>query len=490
MRILRIKDNIPIQSNTDILSSPYIFQYHWTNVDNTYINFNQSYLDLTVKATVTDKAGPVSVYLDETGTSVSFTYDQLCQYFLDQLVQKANIYSIIDSTDVEMVYTLPDGSDRALKYEENCTHASRGRKMILLKDISKNDLEKSMYGEDLSADTYELNSIRYIRAHPNESIHIAIPLYLISGLGVDGDSLILTKHFNMLFRTSTIESLIDNNMSIYFKNGGAKLSTQWLHLTDEKWFKTFELESATMNLMTYKDIQFQTNELYKTIPTCIQVDYQNTRITSDHFNINRALPFIPEYILFWFTNGYSSTTISNVASPSVWPKYQSCLIGDVQMFPQTEFPTQMYYHNLTTKGHVFNNEETASLSCPNKNLYCLWADNSNPETILKYDEWIKHPIYIIPTKALMNIQSDSGIEMNFDCNLDVHDIEYGHADSSTVPDGYTCTYNETTKIWTPDTGASYSVASHAGIYKHINTELNEKHPYTLHMIAVRSVRDI
>ena len=49
MRVLRIRDPIPIQIDYDIAYSPYMFEYNWTSVNNTFVNFNQSYLELQVE---------------------------------------------------------------------------------------------------------------------------------------------------------------------------------------------------------------------------------------------------------------------------------------------------------------------------------------------------------------------------------------------------------------------------------------------------------
>lgn len=140
MRVLRIKDPIPIQIDYDIAYYPYQFEYNWTSVNNTFVNFNQSYLELQVETTAYNDATKKYYLYDENFDNYyQVTKEQLVKHILTTLEQEANTYCLIDSVDVEMVYGLPDGTQRALKYHEPCVHATRGRKMIVLKETSRND---------------------------------------------------------------------------------------------------------------------------------------------------------------------------------------------------------------------------------------------------------------------------------------------------------------------------------------------------------------
>ena len=82
MRVLRIRDPIPIQIDYDIAYSPYMFEYNWTSVNNTFVNFNQSYLELQVETspyTTTDKE--FYLYEGESFTDTAkVTREQLIQY--------------------------------------------------------------------------------------------------------------------------------------------------------------------------------------------------------------------------------------------------------------------------------------------------------------------------------------------------------------------------------------------------------------------------
>ncbi|KAK8800599.1 hypothetical protein WA158_006917 [Blastocystis sp. Blastoise] len=540
MKILRINNPIPIQSDVDLLKQPFTFEYDWTNVDGKFINFNQSYLELTLynnadphtipehltnTKTDTDDINGVATNLywgnylypvprvgvnselvvwkskadattawDKTRritftlkNTVLLTQHELICLCLEQLQQDTNTYALIDSTDVEMVYGLPDGSERALKYHETSLYSSRARKMIILKDVPKYELEKSMYGECLYTPKENVNTLKYIIRQENQKLTLAIPLYLISGLGVDGDSLNLVKHMKLTFRTAPLITLLKNNQKLYVQqynqfDNTTQSATASLDLTlptiwnffYANFFDSILLKSANIQLMTYQNVNFNQEELYKTIPTYIQIDYRYDLIKNKYFNINRAIPFIPEYILFYFTEDWDVNRISNIPSPYIWPTYLSCLVGDIQMFPQTEFPTQKYHNNVLNNGKVNDALEIYHYNCPNKSLYSLWADNSHPETALNFDNWMKHPIFVIPCKSLMNVSSHQGIELNFDCNLEANKVIKTYSDNSNI---------ETDAL-------SGYISKHAGITRTINQEISDTHRYTIHMVAVRSTRDI
>ena len=520
MRVLRIRDPIPIQIDYDIAYSPYMFEYNWTSVNNTFVNFNQSYLELQVETspyTTTDTEFRLFGNFTE---QAKVTREQLIQYLIRDISQQANTYCIIDSVDVEMVYGLPDGSQRALKYHEPCVHATRGRKMIVLKDASKDELDKSVYAEDLSTNCANLRTLKYIRMMAGKPVTIAIPLNLICGLGTDADTLINVKHLKMLFRTTTLDNIVEcKPTAIEYPTGypptyntDGKVTTaglQFIGKTSElAWFQDLKLKSVNMNLMTYQNVQFNSNELYKTVPSYVQVDYQYEMLTSNNFLVNRALPYIPEYILFWFTKGFSSSRVRNDPLPGVWPKYISCLLGNTQMFPQTEFPIQNYGHNLAANGKPFgDNTYSYPSGYPNKLLYSMWADHSNPETKLTFEEWMKCPIFLIPCNAMMDVRGNSGIELNMECQLDVNVHEMYYASKMDKPNGILADTEETKEsvTWAGAEKPSeekyntvseykekpgYTIASHNGYVSKFVTQITEQAPVTLHMLAVRTIRDV
>ena len=356
-------------------------------------------------------------------------------------------------------------------------------------------------------------------------VTIAIPLNLICGLGTDADTLINVKHLKMLFRTTTLDNIVECKPSAIYYPSGSK-DTPFTGATNQlEWFQDLRLKSVNMNLMTYQNVQFNSNELYKTVPSYVQVDYQYEMLTSNNFLVNRALPYIPEYILFWFTEGFSSSRVRNDPLPGVWPKYISCLLGNTQMFPQTDFPIQNYGHNLAANGKPFGDLTFYwPPECPNKMLYSMWADHSNPETKLTFDEWLKCPIFLIPCNAMMDVRGNSGIELNMECQLNVSIHKTRFASKITKPDGILA--NKPTSVtgkitWTGDTKQSdisylqvvdktengadgkpvvispayhedigYEYAAHNGFVSNVITQITEQAPVTLHMLAVRTIRDV
>ena len=496
MRVLRVRDSIPIQIDFDILNFPYQFEYNWTSVNNTFVNFNQSYIELQVstKADPTAKTTTVSLYTNSTG-AFTMTYEELICFCLEQLKQETNMYALIDSVDVEMVYGLPDGTQRALKYHEPSLHSSLGRKMIILKETSKNDLAKSCYGENLTYDATELSTLRYIRNNAGENVTLAIPFNLICGLGTDADTLINVKHLKMFFRMNPLKNLIQNNpCSMVYPTGKADAHT-YSELTGKQWFSEFKLHSVDMNLMTYQGVQFNSNELYKTIPSYVQIDYQYQKVISNQFLVNRALPYLPEYILYWFTTGFDPEHISNIPERGIWPTYISCLVGNTQIFPQAEFPTQRYNNNVKQDGSILTYNNNKDIGCPNKLLYNLWADNSHPETLKNYDEWVKGPIFIIPCNALMDVRSNSGIELNMEMQIERNTLDFYFLEKAAKQDGGLATAVNRTKNSMKATPNGwkrepYAVADHHGYFYHYKNEVKSDDPVTLHMIAVRTIRDM
>lgn len=490
MRVLRVRDPIPIQINYDILNFPYQFEYDWTSVNNTFVNFNQSYIELEVKTNPSTVTTKTSIYTDATG-NVELTTEQLTKFCLEQLKQETNAYALIDSVDVEMVYGLPDGSQRALKYHEPSLHSSLGRKMIIVKETSKNELMKSCYGENLVDDAYNLATFRYIRKNAGKNVTLAIPLYLICGLGTDADTLINVKHLKMFFRMNPLKNLIRNYTSISYPTGSSSSHT-YSTKTGHTWFLNTYLTAVNMNLMTYQGVQFNSNELYKTIPSYVQIDYQYQKIVSKQFLVNRALPYLPEYILYWFTKEFAPDHVSNVPEPGIWPTYISCLVGNTQIFPQAEFPTQRFNNNLNKAGAIDMITDNTVIGCPNKLLYNLWADNSHPETLKDYDDWMKNPVFIIPCNALMDVRSNSGIELNMEMQIERNTLDFHFFSNATVQDGniYSALGSEVSPVTSKIETDSYTVNDHHGYFYLHNTTVDNTNPLTLHMIAVRTIRDM
>ncbi|KAK8808545.1 hypothetical protein WA158_008446 [Blastocystis sp. Blastoise] len=465
-RLVRYTEPINIQSGVDLMNSQYAFHFEWTNTDNKFVDFSQSYIDLVVRTSSyvdPDTSHRIPEFIEGwssyLGTQNKYnnvkwlTPEMFMHEHIDEMNQRANIYSIIDSTEIDMNYVHPSGKEKALKVIDSCIHASRGRKMIALKDLDKDIIEKSMYNESLFAPVKGLNSLRFIRTHPDQDIHIAIPLNLICALGADRDSAVLVQHLKMLFRTSLLTSLVENNKSIPYRfadvtktsDGWIPAPTKWTYF-DVKWFNDFKLISASMTLMTYQNISFQRHELFKSVPSYTQVDYFQEKITD---------------------------------------KYLSCICGNIQIFPQTEFPTTKYGYDITNKGHCEDDNEPLSIYRPNIALYNIWADNSVLNTAVKYNEWIKHPIYVIPVNNLANVRSNTGMALIFESKLRANKLILNHIDDSILPD-----FDSYNPGITEQGNAIVQVNSHPGLQYTYNTSINKNNPYTLHMLCVRSARDI
>lgn len=503
MRILRVKDPVPIQLDVDIVDNPYIFEYNWTNVNNQYVNFHDSYMELTFQAELNQTDWDKTILIDDEVLDLPMIADgqlashrvhhsQVLKHYAEQVIQDANTYDLIDSVDIEMVYGTPDGGSKALKYHEPSLNATRGRKMIALKEMSSDELDKSVYGEDLSSTKEELSTMRMLFQESANQFVLAIPFYLICGLGTDANNIINIKQLKMMIRTSTINSIMDNKQTVRAQiNNEASGDLIWYTLsTPQPIFTAFRLKSVIMNLMTYTDLPVGPEVAPFTVPSYIQMDYQAHEIKKESFNVNRALPYIPEYVLFWFTKGVNPFRISNIPTNGIQPTYLSCLMGNSQMFPQTEFPLQKYPYHLTKEGRVDGKSRYKDIVVPNKSLYALWADNSHPETKLKYDKWLDHPIYIIPCSSMMDVSGNSGIEMNFECHLNVYDHDKRFINEYQVPDGYELLEQEDGKdpVWYNPENVK-EPATRAHIYPLLQDTFEKSGPYTLHMLAVRNIQD-
>ncbi|KAK8797474.1 hypothetical protein WA158_005820 [Blastocystis sp. Blastoise] len=410
-RLVRYTEPINIQSGVDLMNSQYAFHFEWTNTDNKFVDFSQSYIDLVVRTSSyvdPDTSHRIPEFIEGwssyLGTQNKYnnvkwlTPEMFMHEHIDEMNQRANIYSIIDSTEIDMNYVHPSGKEKALKVIDSCIHASRGR----------------------------LNSLRFIRTHPDQDIHIAIPLNLICALGADRDSVVLVQHLKMLFRTSLLTSLVENNKSIPYRFADVtKTSDGWIP-APTKW--------------TYFDVK---------------------------------------------CDGFDFNITPNIASPSIWPEYLSCICGNIQIFPQTEFPTTKYGYDITNKGHCEDDNEPLSIYRPNIALYNIWADNSVLNTAVKYNEWIKHPIYVIPVNNLANVRSNTGMALIFESKLRANKLILNHIDDSILPD-----FDSYNPGITEQGNAIVQVNSHPGLQYTYNTSINKNNPYTLHMLCVRSARDI
>ena len=91
---------------------------------------------------------------------------------------------------------------------------------------------------------------------------------------------------------------------------------------------------------------------------------------------------------------------------------------------------------------------------------------------------------------MMDVSGNSGIEMNFECHLNVYDHDKRFMNEYQVPDGYELLEQEDGKepVWYNPENARESV-TRAHIYPLLQDTFEKSGPYTLHMLAVRNIQD-
>ena len=155
---------IPISNNQSLLEQPYTFEFMYNSVDSPYIDFSNSYLELWLNAT---SNGADNMNLDSTKPV-------------------ANLYSIIDKITIDMLYVSPTGQDISVNYSESSIESSKARKFVILKELSKDEIDKSMYASCEQLYSTDITSIRFIEnvaTSTGKQFQIFIPLMLITGLG-------------------------------------------------------------------------------------------------------------------------------------------------------------------------------------------------------------------------------------------------------------------------------------------------------------------
>ena len=103
----------------------------------------------------------------------------------------------------------------------------------------------------------------------------------------------------------------------------------------------------------------------------------------------------------------------------------------------------------------------------------------------------------------MDVRSNSGVELNMECKLDVNIKEDYTVSKLVKPDGIEATTKHTTNgSWAQETTVAYdepdayaeeigyNLESHNGYVTQFVKTINSSSPLTLHMLAVRTIRDI
>ena len=230
---------IPISNNQDLRSQPYTFEFQYNAVDSPYIDFSNSYLELHFKVT-------------GSGSNVTRA-DQIC-----------NIYAIIDKITTDLVYVSPTGQDIAVNYSESSIDSSMARKFVILKELSKDEIDKSMYASCEQLYAREIPTLNYLDKNAgyfSNEFQLFIPLMLITGLGTF-DCAIKVKTLKMQFVTNYLNNLF---------------SSAAQNVPIEK----FQLAKVFMNFRQIYDINFGNDPkaLIKCIPNNCQISTYTKSLT-------------------------------------------------------------------------------------------------------------------------------------------------------------------------------------------------------------------
>ena len=283
---------IPISNNQDLRSQPYTFEFQYNAVDSPYIDFSNSYLELHIKY----KHG-TRTYLDDENTPVT-----TAEPYFSKDDQLCNIYAIIDKITTDLVYVSPTGQDIAVNYSESSIDSSMARKFVILKELSKDEIDKSMYASCEQLYARELPTLQLLdinSAHMNNDYQLFIPLMLITGLGTF-DCAIKVKTLKMQFVTNYLSNLMKAN-------------------SDE--ITQFALSKVFMNFRQIYDINFGNDPkaLIKCIPNNCQISTYTKSLTIDpkkggDLLVNRSVNFVPDYAMLYFTDSAISMIPINTES--------------------------------------------------------------------------------------------------------------------------------------------------------------------------------
>ena len=367
---------IPISNNQSLLEQPYTFEFMYNSVDSPYIDFSNSYLELWLNVT---SNGADNMNLDATKPV-------------------ANLYSIIDKITIDMLYVSPTGQDISVNYSESSIESSKARKFVILKELSKDEIDKSMYASCEQLYSTDITSIRFIEnvaTSTGKQFQIFIPLMLITGLGTF-DCAIKVKTLKMQFVTN------------YWKNFlpvGAQTNLK-------SWFSSVNLGKVFMNFRQIYDINFGNDPkaLIKCIPNNCQIATYNTKVISNsneknvNFLVNRSVNFVPDYAMLYFTEEEKSMIPINTETINTI-QFQ---IGGQNIYSKTDFPVCIKAFDFTTDSDDLKKYKKV----PNTMFYNTWRSNSNPQSPLNGVEWYNQLIYLFPISSVVDVNTRSGCEVN------------------------------------------------------------------------------
>lgn len=377
---------IPISNDQSLLEQPYTFEFLYNSVDSPFIDFSNSYLELWLK--VHSQGGEFGYY---TGKDADAALTHKPAYAI------SNLYSIIDKITIDMMYVSPAGQDISVNYSESSIESSRARKFVILKELSKDEIDKSMYAACETLYSRDMTALKYMHYTTNKEkiFQVFIPLMLITGLGTF-DCAIKVKTLKMQFVTNYVKNFIGSS---------ERDNTSLI-------FKKFALNKVYINFRQIYDINFGNDPkaLIKCIPNNCQISTYNTQVASsstavDHnFLVNRSVNFVPDYAMLYFTNDEKSMIpINNETITTI--QFQ---IGGQNIYSKTDFPICFKSITPTASGDSLYQFKRV----PNTMFYNIWRSNSNPQSPLNGDEWYNQPIYLFPISSVVDVNTKSGCEVN------------------------------------------------------------------------------
>ena len=382
---------IPISNNQDLRSQPYTFEFQYNAVDSPYIDFSNSYLELHIKY----KHG-TRTYLDDENKPVA-----TAEPYFSKDDQLCNIYAIIDKITTDLVYVSPTGQDIAVNYSESSIDSSMARKFVILKELSKDEIDKSMYAscEQLYArEIPTLNHLCLNAPKADNQFQLFIPLMLITGLGTF-DCAIKVKTLKMQFVTNYLKNLITD-------------ATQIAPIAE------FHLSKVFMNFRQIYDINFGNDPkaLIKCIPNNCQISTYTKGIAiaggeKGDLLVNRSVNFVPDYAMLYFTDFERSMIPINTETITTL-QFQ---IGGQNIYSKTDFPIASRYigdEQTESNGNITFTTIPLFKKSPNPMFYNTWRSNSNPQSVLDATEWYKQPVYLFPISSVVDVNTRSGCEVN------------------------------------------------------------------------------
>ena len=382
---------IPISNNQDLRSQPYTFEFQYNAVDSPYIDFSNSYLELHIKY----KHG-TRTYLDDESKPVA-----TAEPYFSKDDQLCNIYAIIDKITTDLVYVSPTGQDIAVNYSESSIDSSMARKFVILKELSKDEIDKSMYASCEQLYARELPTLQLLdinSANMNNDYQLFIPLMLITGLGTF-DCAIKVKTLKMQFVTNYLKNLITD-------------ATQIVPIAE------FHLSKVFMNFRQIYDINFGNDPkaLIKCIPNNCQISTYTKGIViaggeKGNLLVNRSVNFVPDYAMLYFTDFERSMIPINTETITTL-QFQ---IGGQNIYSKTDFPIASRYigdEQTESNGNITFTTIPLFKKTPNPMFYNTWRSNSNPQSVLDATEWYKQPVYLFPISSVVDVNTRSGCEVN------------------------------------------------------------------------------